>query len=92
MPVDVLFRKAWKMVDEDSVGAVIKNNFRQIPTRHILHHNLRQVFKYLLPSFSPEIIFRNQDVIDALGLQQSIIATIHSYSEYAIPQPWTQLA
>jgi hypothetical protein len=37
MRVDVLFRKAWKMVDEDSVGAVIKNNFRQIPTRHILH-------------------------------------------------------
>ena len=84
MRADVLFRKAWKMVDEDSVGAVIKNNFRQIPTRHILHHNFRQIFKYLFPSFSPEIIFRNQDVIDALGLQQSIIATIHSYSEYAI--------
>ena len=85
MPVDVLFRKAWKMIDEDSVGVVIENNFRRIPTRHILHHNFRQVFKYLFPSFSPEIIFENQDVIDALGSKQAIIATIHSCSEYAIP-------
>ena len=85
MPVDVLFRKAWKMIDEDSVGVVIGNNFRRIPTRHILHHNFRQVFKYLFPSFSPEIIFENQDVIDGLGSKQAIIATIHSCSEYAIP-------
>ena len=85
MPVDVLFRQAWKMIDADSVGVVIENNFRQIPTRHILHHNFRQVFKYLFPSFSPEIIFENQDVIAALGSKQAIIATIHSYSEYAIP-------
>jgi hypothetical protein len=84
MPVDVLFRKAWKMVDEESVGVMIENNFRQIPRRHVLHHNFRQIFKYLFPSFSPEIIFRNQGVIDALGSQQSMIATIHSYSEYAI--------
>jgi hypothetical protein len=84
MPVDQLFRQAWKLVDEESAGVVIKNNFRQIPRRHILHHNFRQIFKYLFPSFSPEIIFRDQGVIDALRSQQSIIATIHSYSEYAI--------
>jgi hypothetical protein len=83
MPTDVLFRDAWMLFERRSASAAIGNNFRQMPSRHIRHHNFRQVFKYLFPSFLPEITL-DQSVISAIGSQRSIIATIHSKSEYAI--------
>jgi hypothetical protein len=82
-PADTLFREAWRMFDRKTAPTAIGNNFRQIPDRHFRHYNFRHFFKYLFPSFLPEIKL-DQSVISAIGSQKSIIATIHSKSEYAI--------
>ncbi|MGO4684966.1 hypothetical protein [Hyphomicrobium sp. 2TAF46] len=82
-PPKEVFRGAWKIVDEATAGTSVRRNFRKMPVRHIQHYNLRQVIKSVYPDFVPQISI-DPNVIDALRTGPSVIATIHSRSEYAI--------
>ena len=81
-PGDV-FCGAWKIVDDATPGTSIRRNFRKMPVRHIQHYNLRQVIKSVYPDFIP-LVSIDRSVIDELRAGPSVIATIHSRSEYAI--------
>ncbi|MBS0240175.1 MAG: hypothetical protein JSR89_17310 [Proteobacteria bacterium] len=54
-----------------------------MPVRHIQHYNLRQLIKSFFPEFVPQVSI-DPSVIAALQSGPSVIATIHSRSEYAI--------
>lgn len=82
-PPEEVFRGAWKIVDEATAGTSVRRNFRKMPVRHIQHYNLRQVIKSVLPEFVPQVLI-DPSIIEALQAGPSVIATIHSRSEYAI--------